>query len=46
MFPHSGLGIDPAYALWLEATHLLQSTRLERAEKIALSWRKTHPWGV
>ena len=30
-----GLGIDPSYAPLANATHLLQSTRLERAEKIA-----------
>jgi predicted metal-dependent phosphoesterase TrpH len=30
-----GLGIDPSYEPLLKATHLLQSTRLERAEKIA-----------
>ena len=30
-----GLGIDPNYAPLANATHLLQSTRLERAEKIA-----------
>jgi predicted metal-dependent phosphoesterase TrpH len=35
-----GLGIDPAYAPLAEATHLLQSTRLERAEKIALKLEK------
>lgn len=31
-----GLGIDSNYAPLANATHLLQSTRLERAEKIAL----------
>ena len=35
-----GLGIDPTYASLAEATHLLQSTRLERAEKIALKLEK------
>ena len=30
-----GLGIDPSYTPLANATHLLQSTRLERAEKIA-----------
>jgi predicted metal-dependent phosphoesterase TrpH len=35
-----GLGIDPAYVPLAEATHLLQSTRLERAEKIALKLEK------
>jgi 3',5'-nucleoside bisphosphate phosphatase len=35
-----GLGIDPAYAPLAEATHLLQSTRLKRAEKIALKLEK------
>ena len=30
-----GLGIDPSYAPLANATHLLQATRLERAEKIA-----------
>ena len=35
-----GLGIDPTYAPLAEATHLLQSTRLERAEKIALKLEK------
>jgi predicted metal-dependent phosphoesterase TrpH len=30
-----GLAIDPSYAPLANATHLLQSTRLERAEKIA-----------
>jgi len=35
-----GLGIDPAYAPLAEATHNLQSTRLERAEKIALKLEK------
>lgn len=31
-----GLGIDPSYPPLAEATHYLQQTRLERAEKIAL----------
>ena len=35
-----GLGIDPSYAPLAEATHNLQSTRLERAEKIALKLEK------
>ncbi len=35
-----GLGIDPTYAPLAEATHSLQSTRLERAEKIALKLEK------
>ena len=35
-----GLGIDPTYAPLAEATYLLQSTRLERAEKIALKLEK------
>ncbi|MDD5266474.1 MAG: PHP domain-containing protein [Methylococcales bacterium] len=35
-----GLGIDPAYAPLAEATHNLQRTRLERAEKIALKLEK------
>jgi predicted metal-dependent phosphoesterase TrpH len=35
-----GLGIDPAYAPLAKATSLLQSTRLERAEKIALKLEK------
>lgn len=35
-----GLGIDPAYAPLEEATHNLQRTRLERAEKIALKLEK------
>jgi predicted metal-dependent phosphoesterase TrpH len=35
-----GLGINPAYAPLAEATHSLQSTRLERAEKIALKLEK------
>jgi len=35
-----GLGIDPTYAPLAEATHNLQSTRLERAEKIALKLEK------
>ena len=35
-----GLGIDPAYPPLAEATHNLQSTRLERAEKIALKLEK------
>ncbi|MDD5630939.1 MAG: PHP domain-containing protein [Methylococcales bacterium] len=35
-----GLGIDPAYAPLAEATHDLQRTRLERAEKIALKLEK------
>ncbi len=35
-----GLGIDPSYAPLAEATHLLQSTRLERAQKIALKLEK------
>jgi predicted metal-dependent phosphoesterase TrpH len=35
-----GLGIDPTYAPLAEATCLLQSTRLERAEKIALKLEK------
>jgi hypothetical protein len=35
-----GLGIDPAYAPLAEATFNLQSTRLERAEKIALKLEK------
>jgi len=35
-----GLGIDPTYAPLAEATYNLQSTRLERAEKIALKLEK------
>jgi 3',5'-nucleoside bisphosphate phosphatase len=35
-----GLGIDPTYAPLAEATGNLQSTRLERAEKIALKLEK------
>lgn len=35
-----GLGIDPAYAPLAEATGLLQSIRLERAQKIALKLEK------
>lgn len=35
-----GLGIDPTYAPLAKATLLLQSTRLERAEKIALKLEK------
>ena len=35
-----GLGIDPAYEPLAEATYLLQSIRLERAEKIALKLEK------
>jgi predicted metal-dependent phosphoesterase TrpH len=35
-----GLGIDPTYAPLAEATCNLQSTRLERAEKIALKLEK------
>ncbi|UOA08890.1 PHP domain-containing protein [Methylobacter sp. S3L5C] len=37
-----GLGIDPAYLPLAEATHNLQTTRLERAEKIALKLEKKH----
>ncbi len=35
-----GLGVDPTYAPLATATHNLQSTRLERAEKIALKLEK------
>lgn len=35
-----GLGIDPAYAPLADATGRLQSTRLERAERIALKLEK------
>ena len=35
-----GLGVDPTYAPLAAATHNLQSTRLERAEKIALKLEK------
>jgi hypothetical protein len=35
-----GLGIDPTYAPLAEATNNLQSTRLERAKKIALKLEK------
>jgi len=35
-----GLGIEPTYAPLAEATNNLQSTRLERAEKIALKLEK------
>jgi 3',5'-nucleoside bisphosphate phosphatase len=35
-----GLGIDPDYKPLAQATHRLQSTRLERAEKIALKLEK------
>ena len=35
-----GLGIDPDYKPLAQATHSLQSTRLERAEKIALKLEK------
>jgi 3',5'-nucleoside bisphosphate phosphatase len=35
-----GLGIDPDYKLLAQATHSLQSTRLERAEKIAQKLEK------
>lgn len=37
-----GLGIDPDYEPLAQATHGLQSTRLERAEKIALKLEKKH----
>lgn len=37
-----GLGIDPDYKPLAQATHSLQSTRLERAEKIALKLEKKH----
>lgn len=35
-----GLGVDPSFAPLATATHDLQSTRLERAEKIALKLEK------
>jgi len=37
-----GLGIDPDYEPLAQATHSLQSIRLERAEKIALKLEKKH----
>jgi predicted metal-dependent phosphoesterase TrpH len=41
-----GLGIDPTYPPLAEATHNLQSTRLERAEKIALKLEKKRILGA
>lgn len=41
-----GLGIDPDYKTLLEATHNLQSVRLERAKKIAAKLEKKQISGV
>jgi predicted metal-dependent phosphoesterase TrpH len=41
-----GLGIDPDYKPLAQATHSLQSTRLERAEKIALKLEKKRILGA
>jgi predicted metal-dependent phosphoesterase TrpH len=41
-----GLGIDPNYPPLAEATHNLQTTRLERAEQIALKLEKKQIFGA
>jgi 3',5'-nucleoside bisphosphate phosphatase len=41
-----GLGIDPNYAPLANATHELQTTRLERAQKIAEKLEKKHITGA
>jgi predicted metal-dependent phosphoesterase TrpH len=41
-----GLGIDPTYPPLAEATHRLQQTRLERAEKIAAKLEKKRIFGA
>lgn len=41
-----GLGIDPDYAPLANATHALQATRLERAQKIAEKLEKKHITGA